>query len=76
VSKDWFKNGKFISETKVRELSILQWDVKGLQSNLYEATKDVGIPVRINQVPISNMSFDISSYSEIFDNNVFDLPQK
>ena len=60
VKPDWFKTGKFIKEFKKGEISINQWDVQGLASNIYEATNDnEHKPVRIYQEPISDMQFDL-----------------
>ncbi len=58
------------------EVSVDQWDVKGLSSNIYQAVSEVGKPVGINQEKISDMRFDTSTYSETFDDNIFDLPTK
>lgn len=74
MKTDWFVKGKYLKEIKKGEISIYQWDVEGLQSNIYEAVSTNGIPVRIYQEPLSDMMFDTSSFSETFSDKVFDLP--
>jgi hypothetical protein len=64
VTQNWFKDGTFKGKEKDGEYTLNKWDVKGLQSNIYEATDDAdGRPARIYQVPVSDMKFDYKNQS-------------
>jgi len=74
VKPDWFSAGTYTKEFKQGERTIQQWNVKGRNSNIYEAVKETGHPNRIYQEPLSDMTFDLNTYSEAFEENEFELP--
>lgn len=77
VKPDWFSSGKYVGEKSMKSHSTKykQWDVKGLQSNIYGEITETKTPYRIFQDPLSDMYFDVDSYkTTITDPSVFDLP--
>ena len=75
VKPDWFNQGEYKGKNQYLGVEVQEWDVKGMQSNVYAETTKDRIPKRIFQSPQSDMTFDHNTYSEQVDKSVFKLPQ-
>jgi hypothetical protein len=75
VTNNWFTFGEYSKKTTMSNQDVLEYIIKGVQSNYYDETTE-GVPIRIYQEPLSDMMFDTSTYKEgISDASVFDLPK-
>ena len=75
VFPTWAKDGKYQGQKTYKDGSVVnEWDVKGLQSNTYAEILTSHVPKRVFQDPLSDMTFDQSTYSTRVDPAVFKLP--
>lgn len=72
---DWFSSGVYNGEHDVGSVHGREFIVKGLQNNYYDEEAETCRPLRIFQDPLSDMVFDVDSYTEEnVNSSIFDLP--
>ena len=75
VTPNWFVNGNYIGKRRISLLGeVEEWNIKGLQDNIYAQTTGSQRPARIFQSPQSDMVFNVKTFRKGVDSSVFILP--
>jgi hypothetical protein len=73
---DWFMNGKLMGSAILDGEAVYQWNVNHFTNlDVYAQTMENSLPKRVFREFISDLVFDTKTYTESFEDSVFDLPK-